>query len=151
MAPQGQPGLYYEEILTVQFPYAETTTAWCERIKAAGPAPLCACGCGKRIVIRPRHRATGLPRYIVGHFKNPIQHGLAKLRSSGYKLLGEVAALIGVSETKFRSMEAEGLVPRARRLEYVRGRSARVYSATDVARITKSRLGERERERRPRR
>jgi len=31
--------------------------------------PLCVCGCGERIVIKPHHKHSGIPKYILGHFK----------------------------------------------------------------------------------
>ncbi len=30
-------------------------------------APLCACGCGQRVALKPSHRRRGIPRFILGH------------------------------------------------------------------------------------
>jgi len=43
----------------------EPLATWMEREQAS--APLCACGCGDRIVIQPHHRAYGIPHVLVGH------------------------------------------------------------------------------------
>lgn len=40
---------------------------------AAQEAPLCACGCGEHIVIKPEHRRRGIPKFIVGHHAR-VQH-----------------------------------------------------------------------------
>lgn len=33
---------------------------------------LCKCGCEKKIIVKPRHKYTGIPKYIVGHNKNQL-------------------------------------------------------------------------------
>lgn len=30
--------------------------------------PLCACGCGEHIVLKPQHKKLGVPKYIRGHY-----------------------------------------------------------------------------------
>ncbi|WP_373371369.1 HNH endonuclease [Stigmatella ashevillensis] len=40
-------------------------------------APLCACGCGERIVLKPSHRHAGIPQFILGHH--------ARARRGNYK------------------------------------------------------------------
>jgi DNA-binding transcriptional MerR regulator len=74
---------------------------------------------------------------------------LAELRKRGYKLVGEVAKMIGVSQTTFLRMEAEGLFPTARRVELVRGRSVRGFTAKEVNRIARSKVRERWRAKHP--
>jgi very-short-patch-repair endonuclease len=36
---------------------------------------LCACGCGREIIIRPHHKYYGIPRYISGHNPQRLKHG----------------------------------------------------------------------------
>jgi len=60
-------GVYYDEILTVRAPRAETREAWALRVSA----PTCACGCGGRIEVIPVHRTRGMPKYIHGHHPQP--------------------------------------------------------------------------------
>jgi len=81
----------------------------------------------------------GLPRYVHGHHPNPLRRGFAALRADGYHLVGEVAELIGVSENTLRRMEAEGVIPKARRLSVAGGRKVRAFTAKEVERIVKSR------------
>ena len=57
--------------------------------------------------------------------------------------MGDVAELLGVSENTVRRMEAEGVIPKAKRFDLARGRSVRAYSAKDVERIARSRTRER--------
>jgi predicted ArsR family transcriptional regulator len=91
----------------------------------------------------------GLPRYRHGHHPNPLRRAHSKLHRQGYKLVGELAKALGVSQTTLRRMEAEGVIPQARRLEFMRGRSVRVFTVKEVERITRSSVGERWRARHP--
>ena len=91
----------------------------------------------------------GLPRYLHGHHPNPLRRGFDALRKKGYRLVGEVAKLLGVSENTVRRMEAEGVIPKARRVEIARGKSARAFTAKEVERIERSRAHERWRARHP--
>jgi excisionase family DNA binding protein len=125
--------------VAVHAPRAETVEAWAERMNRSGKYR-CRCGCGTELVILPRHRSMGLPRYVHGHHPNPLRRGFDALRRKGYKLVGEVAKLLGVSPTTLRRMEHEGVIPKVKRVEFVRGRSVRVYGAKDVERLAKSRL-----------
>jgi transposase len=64
-------------------------------------------------------------------------------------IVGEVAAQLGVSENTVRRMEAEGVIPKARRVKLARGKSVRAYSAKDIERISRSRPRERCRTKHP--
>src|SRR5262245_27791127 len=97
----GPGGVYHQEIVAVRFPRAETVEAWAERMNRSG-RHLCQCGCGAALVILPRHRSMGLPRYLHGHHPNPLRRGFDALRKKGYRLVGEVAKLLGVSENTVR-------------------------------------------------
>jgi predicted DNA-binding transcriptional regulator AlpA len=138
----GSPGVYHEEIVEVRFPRAETVEAWAERMNRSG-RHLCQCGCGAELVILPRHRSMGLPRYVHGHHSNPLRRGFDAVRRKGYKLVGDVAKLLGVSENTVRRMEAEGTIPKARRITYARGKEARVYTDSQVKAIVRSKVRER--------
>jgi hypothetical protein len=74
---------------------------------------------------------------------NPLRRGFNALRRKGYKLVGEVAAQLGVSATTLRRMEAEGVIRKAKRFDLARGKSVRAYSAKDIERIARSRPGKR--------
>lgn len=104
------PGVYHQELVEVRFSRAETVEAWAERMNRSG-RHLCQCGCGAALVILPRHRSMGLPRYVHGHHPNPLRRGFDALRMKGYRLVGEVAKLLGVSENTVRRMEAEDVIP----------------------------------------
>lgn len=34
----------------------------------------CKCGCGKEIVIKPKHKYRGIPDYIKGHYSKTKEH-----------------------------------------------------------------------------
>ncbi len=136
----GLPGIFYQEIVEVRFPRAETVEAWAGRMNRSGRY-LCQCGRGAELVILPRHRSMGLPRYVYGHHSNPLRRGFDALCKKGYKLVGEVAELLGVSENTVRRMEEEGIIPRAQRfgLAHGKGKSVREFTAKEVERIARSR------------
>jgi len=144
----GPAGIYHQEMVEVRFPRAETVEVWAERMNRSGRY-LCQCGCGTALVILPRHRSMGLPRYLHGHHPNPLRRGFDALRKNGYRLVGEVAKLLGISENTVRRMEAEGVLPKARRVELARGKSVRAFTAKEVQRIAKSRTREQWRARHP--
>lgn len=81
----------------------------------------------------------GLRRYVHDHHPNPLRSELAELRRKSYKLVGEVAKTLGVSQTTPRRMEAEGVIPKARRVEFARGKSVRAFTAKEVECIERSR------------
>lgn len=121
------------EVLEIQAPRAETGEAWAERMRAE--APLCACGCGERVNLKPSHRAKGMPKYAHGHHSNPIRRMHANLRDAGYILLGEACKRLGISETSFRRLEAAKRIPAARRLTTSSQRSVRVLTEQDITRL----------------
>ena len=45
---------------------------------------------------------------------DPLRRGFEALREQGYKLVGDVAAELGVSATTLRRMEEEGVIPEAK-------------------------------------
>ena len=91
----------------------------------------------------PVHRTKGMPKYLHGHHPNPLRRGFDALREQGYKLVGEVAAELGVSATTLRRMEEEGVIPKAKRVAFGSGRSMRVYKTEEVKRIVNSKSRER--------
>jgi len=140
--PEGAPGIYHREIISVQFPRAETVGEWAERMNRTAK-PRCGCGCGTELVILPRHRSMGLPRYVHGHHETRLRCGLQGLRDRGYKLVSEVAKQLGVSATTLRRMEGEGVIPKAKRVGYARASEARVYTSAQVKEMVHSKIGER--------
>jgi hypothetical protein len=70
-----------------------------------------------RVVIRAKHRSMGLPKYLNKHHPNPLRRGFDALRRKDYRLVGDVAKLLGVSETTLRRMEAAGVIPKAKRFD----------------------------------
>jgi len=60
-------------MIGIQVPRAETGSRWTYRLQPM--APLCACGCGEQIQLKPQHRCPtkGIPRYIRGHHPNPLR------------------------------------------------------------------------------
>jgi hypothetical protein len=100
-------------------------------------------------MILPRHRSMGLPRYVHGHHSDPLWCGLGKLREQGYKLVGEVATQLGVSATTLRRMEAEGAIPKAKRIAYARGKDARAYTDSQIRAMVRSKVRERWRREHP--
>ncbi len=75
--------------------------------------------------------------------RNPLRRGFDALRKKGYKLVGDIAKLLGVSENTVRRMEAEGVIPKAKRFDLARGKNVRAYSAKDIERIARSKPRER--------
>ena len=119
--------------IEIQEPRAERRSEWATR--AQPTAPPCACGCGRLVELLPQHRSKGVPRYIHGHHPNPIRRAYERLRSRGYRLIADVCSDLGVSQTTLRRLEAEGVLPKARRLTVLKGRSVRVFTDAQVARL----------------
>lgn len=91
----------------------------------------------------PVHRTKGVPKYIHGHHPNPLRRGFEELREQGYKLVGKVAAELGVSVTTLRRMEEEAVIPKAKRIDFGGGKRMRVYKAEQLEKIASSRPRER--------
>jgi len=144
----GIPGVYHQEMVEIRLPRAEMVGAWAERMNRSGRY---LCGCGASLVIRPRHRSMGLPRYVHGHHSNPLRRGFDTLRKKGYRLVGEVAKLLGVSENTVRRMKAEGVIPKAQwfGLSRGKGKTVRAFTTKEVKRIARSRTPERWRAKHP--
>jgi hypothetical protein len=119
------------KILEIQEPRAEPGSGWAARVQPE--APLCACGCGQPVELKARHREAGVPRYVHGHHPNPIRRAYDRLRSQGYRLVADVCAELGVSPTTLRRLEARGVLPRAHRLKFLKGRSVRVFNEAAIA------------------
>jgi hypothetical protein len=120
------------KILEIEEPRAERGPRWAARVQPQ--APLCACGCGLPVLLKARHRTEGPPRYVHGHHPNPIRRAYERLRAKDYRLITDACRELGVSATTLRRLEAEGVLPRATRIELLRGRSVRVFTARDVER-----------------
>lgn len=131
-------GVSHTEVVPVEGSRAELREAWAARM--CKEAPMCACGCGGRVTIGPRHRSRGVPRYIHGHHPNPLRRMFERLRQEGYRLVSEVASALGVSATTLRRMEAEGVVPKALRVSPIQGKSFRVYTAEQVRSLQRQRV-----------
>jgi hypothetical protein len=84
-----------------------------------------------------------MPQYLHGHHPNSLRGGFDELRGRGYKLVGEVATELGVSATTLRRMEAEGVIPEARRVKVTSGKLVRVYTAEEFELIASSKPLER--------
>lgn len=112
---------------------AERRSEWATR--AQPTAPPCACGCGRLVGLLPQHRSKGVPRYIHGHHPNPIRRAYERLRSRGYRLIADVCSDLGVSQTTLRRLEAEGVLPKSKRIAVLNGRSIRVFTDAQVMRL----------------
>ena len=135
----------HSEILEIRLPRAESGSRWAERIaSAAGGPPSCACGCGEKIEVKPKHRYAGLPRYRPGHHPNPIRRAYEALRAQGFMMLGEVCVRLGIGQTTLRRYEAAGLLPPIVRRDVLNGRTVRVFTAEDLKWL-RNRLRKRER------
>ena len=112
--------------------------------RAQAEAPLCACGCGQPVRLKARHRTEGPPRYVHGHHPNPIRRAYERLRREGYRLVTEVCQELGISPTTLRRLEAAGVLPKVQRIELLKGRSVRVFTARGLkhARIVMERRRE---------
>src|SRR5689334_17300866 len=102
-AKQPDP-LEHTVILEIHEPRAETRSGWARRVREEAPALLCACGCGRSVVVKGPHRSSGLPRFIHGHHSNPIRRAYAQLRAKGFLLLGEACSQLGISEKVYRRL-----------------------------------------------
>jgi hypothetical protein len=75
---------------------------------------LCACGCGKRIRVRPRHHAQGIPRYVQGHHPMAMTKEIERLHAQGFFTSGAVARKFGISLNTLRRLEGRLFAPVAR-------------------------------------
>jgi len=98
-------------------------------------APVCACGCGEQIQLKPQHRCPteGMPRYIHGHHPNPLRRFCAVVRAQGLLLTRDVCRKLRISETQYHRLEAAGVFPQPRRWGKPPRLRMRVFAPGDVA------------------
>lgn len=126
----------HSEILEIRVPRDESGSRWAARVKSSpGGPPSCACGCGEKIEVKPKHRSGGLPLYRPGHHPNPIRRGYEALHAQGFMMLGEVCEKLGIGQTTLRRYEAAGLLPPIERRDVLNGRAVRVFTAQDLKRL----------------
>ncbi|MCB9610508.1 MAG: recombinase family protein [Polyangiaceae bacterium] len=96
---------------TVTLQREETAVEWAARLNAKG-GPLCACGCGERIVVQPGHRAPsrGLPRFVSGHQKASTTAMVEALNAEGLLTIAQAARAMGIGETTLRRRVERGEV-----------------------------------------
>jgi hypothetical protein len=130
-----RPTLKLMGIIGLRVSRAETGSQWTYRLQPA--APLCACGCGEQIRLKPQHRCPtkGAPRYIQGHHSTPLRRAYERFRKQGYMFLGEVCRELGISAKVYRRLEVAGKVPRAKRRKGIGGTMVRVFKKKDLARL----------------
>jgi hypothetical protein len=123
------------EIIGIRVPRAETGSRWTHRLQAM--APLCACGCGEQIQLKPQHRCPteGIPRYIHGHHPNPLRRFYAVVRAQGLLLTRDVCRKLRISETQYHRLEAAGVFPEPQRWGRLPRPGMRVFVPEDVARL----------------
>jgi len=119
-------------IIGLRAPRAETGSQWTYRLQPT--APLCACGCGEQIRLKPQHRCPtkGTPRYIQGHHSTPLRKAYERFRKQGYMFLGEVCRELGISAKVYGRLEVAGKVPRRKGIG---GTMVRVFTTRDLARL----------------
>jgi hypothetical protein len=119
-------------MIGIQVPRAETGSRWTHRLQAM--APLCACGCGGQIQLKPQHRCPtkGIPRYIQGHHPNPLRRFYAVVRAQGLLLTRDVCRKLRISETQYHRLEAAGVFPQPRRWGRLPRPRMRVFAPGDV-------------------
>ncbi len=122
-------------MIGIQVPRAETGSRWTYRLQPM--APLCACGCGEQIQLKPQHRCPtkGIPRYIRGHHPNPLRRLYAAVRAQGLLLTREVCRKLRISETQYHRLEAAGVFPQSRRWGRLPRPGMRVFAPENVARM----------------
>jgi site-specific DNA recombinase len=98
---------------------------------------ICACPCGAPITIRPIHHAPskgGIPRYIQGHSRSPMQQIQEQLEAEGYLTRGRAAELLGIGITSLIRWERNGkVVPEQR--TYGDRPPINVFKKADIERL----------------
>src|SRR5208283_4810026 len=119
-------------IIGIRVPRAETGSRWTYRLQPM--APLCACGCGEQIQLKPQHRCPteGIPRYIHGHHPNPLRRFYAAVRAQGLLLTRDVCRKLRISQTQYHRLEAAGVLPQPRRWGHLPRPGMRVFAPEDV-------------------
>jgi hypothetical protein len=97
-------------------------------------APVCACGCGEQIQLKPQHRCPteGIPRYIQGHHPNPLRRFYAIVRAQGLLLTRDVCRKLRISEKQYHRLEAAGVFPEPQRWGRLPRPRMRVFKLGDV-------------------
>jgi hypothetical protein len=123
------------EIIGLRGARAETGSRWTYRLQSM--APLCACGCGEQIQLKPRHRCPtkGVPRYIQGHHPNPLRRFYSIVRAQGLLLTRDICRKLRISETQYHRLEAAGVFPQPRRWGCLPRPGMRVFAPANVARL----------------
>jgi hypothetical protein len=123
------------EIIDVHEPRAETGSQWAARLQRG--APLCACGCGEQITLRPQHRAPtkGIPRFLQGHHPNPLRILHAAVHAKKLLLTGDVCKKLGISESHYHRLEKYGVFPCPRRWGRLPRPRLRVFTPEDLSRL----------------
>ncbi|MBN1337301.1 MAG: recombinase family protein [Deltaproteobacteria bacterium] len=91
---------------------ALSTDEWVQREQAKDPR--CACGCGGSITVRPQHRAAskGIPTYLPGHAKSPMEKVIDEIHAAGFRTAQDVMRVLGCGESQIsRLVKAGRLVP----------------------------------------
>lgn len=116
-----RPALRLMGIIGLRASRAETGSQWTYRLLPT--APMCACGCGEQIRLKPQHRCPtkGTPCYIQGHHSTPLRRAYERFRKQGYMFLGEVCRELGISAKVHWRLEVAGKVPKAQRRKRDRG------------------------------
>ena len=93
----------------------------------------CACGCGKKIKVRPDMRAATvrISRYIQGHHRMSMTKFVKELKAEGYLTVSQAARELGVSENTMRRAEGYGWVTPERR-PWGNRQPMRVYRKDDL-------------------
>jgi len=100
-------------------------------------APLCACGCGEQVQLKPQYRCPtkGVPRYVLGHHPNPLRRFYAAVRAQGLLLTCDVCRKLRISETQYHRLETAGVFPQPRRWGKPPRLRMRVFAPGDVVRM----------------
>ena len=79
-------------------------------------APLCACGCGERIEILPKHRHKGIPTYRHAHSMAPMQEMVLAFNAEGLLTVSQAAEILGIGKNTLRERVRLGEFPSEKRL-----------------------------------
>ncbi len=116
-----------------------TNEEWAARENEKGH--YCQCGCGQKITVLPRHRAStvGIPKFIrgSGHWKCDMTGFVEQLNREGYLTIGQVAKELGIGETTLRRYEKRGVIMPEYR-EWGKRWPMRVYGKEDLGKLKKA-------------
>lgn len=88
-----------------------TPEEWAEAENGKGDH-ICACGCGNRIAVLPKHHApgVGIPRFVPGHHRMSMTEFVGSLNADGYLTVSQAAGELGIGENTLRRAEERGWV-----------------------------------------